>query len=280
MPDRLGVLFSTKQRSVVYMTVGEQAETWSARYPGRVQEVKLRTCITRFCEMPLDAHEYATPSESSGRSRHVLGVAPDGSVVDFSMLGLEAWRLARFIQNMWQRHLYPRSAAARQHIEPTVKGRTAAQLEGDLLTCLVDHPRAYELMKDMLDVPPTMTDDLYEDGPLDFATAARRRERFEELLNAVKYEGYCKITPLGSGGVGENVGKIDGNGRHGGSNGDAVETTRRSLATMTTDAAEARKGFASIPDEDEARGTSPYYTGDEAVRRALEYLSQLLVCPL
>lgn len=270
--DESGVFFSTKNRSVILMTTREQpvgdpdATPEPPHLPPRIREARLNTSVTRFGYAPMRSPWLPSSTDVGERAyhRHIFGVTPDGAVLEFSSLNATTWRFLRFLQNMWVRHLEPRSLAARRHLEPATEQATDGHVDGDVLASLMDRPDAAGMLRRLLDAEPAA-----EASTLDFATAADRRKRFEALLQAVPMARGPAMRPLSSGEGPrlESAGSGDSRTEEDTLTADAP----KSLATMT-----AQMSFS----EDERQSNRQAAPEDEGVRRTLAILRELLACSL
>lgn len=238
-----GAVFSTKHQSVVFLPVDNHRT--------RSLESSLHSSISRFCEAPRNIVQLQY-NPSTGRHFDVLGVSPDGSLTRVTGLGEDAWRFARFVQNLCQRRFEHRIES---HLEPLSGTSHDMNVNGDTLSSLIERSDAEEILSDMLDVEPVQRGDNWTDAAVDFATAADRRGRFEEL--------FLRVRPCNH---------RHGTQRMGTNQDDMVESTRRCLATMTT----TTQPWTRQSGESRSSANSPSRTGDAAVKRALLYLRELL----
>ena len=238
----------------------------SVHLPSRIREACLRNSITRFGYAPIRSPWLPSYTEMKRRPyhRHIFGVTPGGAVLEFSSLHAATWRFLRFMQNMWVRHLEPRSLIAHRHLEPATDHATDGHVDGDVLASLMERPDAADMLRRLLDAETVAAP-----SAMDYATAADRRKRFEALLEAVPMARGPAMRPLCDG-ASAGSWSVGARGSRKQEDRSATEAPK-SLATMT-----AQMSFS----EDDGEANRQAATEDEGVRRALAILKELLMCPL
>ena len=145
-------------------------------------EAKLPVSIIRFQRGLIKPSWRRVPSTEPTT---ILGCSTDGSFYQFEIINEPKWRLLRFIQNMAERNgdicPFTYLDRRRRHIEPSTRRHHYMHVDGDILVRLLERgqPDSETLLTAMLDQDPEPAQRLY-----DFDTAANRRERFTELVNA------------------------------------------------------------------------------------------------
>lgn len=145
-------------------------------------EAKLPVSIIRFHKGSIKPSWRRGPSTEPTT---ILGCSTDGSFYQFEIINEATWRLLRFIQNMAERNgdicPFTYHDRRKRHIEPSTRRHHFMHVDGDTLVRLLERgqPDSETLLKAMLDQDPQPAQRLH-----DFDTAAIRRERFTELVNA------------------------------------------------------------------------------------------------
>ncbi|KAL9050537.1 MAG: hypothetical protein Q9162_006564 [Coniocarpon cinnabarinum] len=151
---------------------------------------KLPASITRICKAEVRPF-WKRNQLSIACESQLIGTSPNGSVFAFSVVRLATWRVLRFVQNMCLRHqdicpFSPRAVFERMHIEPASASPSDRQIDGDVLTRLVKHPRAEEILGEMLMVHPQRSASSRQ--AVDFDSPMARLRRFRELIEDMAQE--------------------------------------------------------------------------------------------
>lgn len=181
------LLLTDKRGSVAAIRESSQ-QSDCLRLPA-VFEARFHCSITRICKAAIrpswkESHVHGV------MERDLLGTATDGSLISFNILEGASWRLLRFVQNMCMRdervcEFTPRAYEENVHLEPRGKSPTDLHVDGDILERLVEDENACQVLNDMLDAEPHSSTHC---SRVDYATAERRRARFEELVDEL-FEG-------------------------------------------------------------------------------------------
>ena len=151
----------------------------------------LPVSITRICRADVRP-PWKRGSTSANAECNLLGVAPNGSLWLLGVIPEATWRLLRFVQNMCMRNreLCPYSGRRNHeilHIEPLMHDASDFHVDGDILARLADRADADQILQQMLEAEPQQQTP--PGGPAtDFNTAARRIERFGEIVNRATQE--------------------------------------------------------------------------------------------
>ena len=143
--------------------------------------------ITRLRRVTRPSWQLTGTSKAMGfGSESIVACTTDGSVYQIEVLEESLWRLLRFITNMARRHplicpyrekvLGTMSARHARHIEPSTGNKRFMQVDGDILSRLLELG-GEEILKDMVEREPSK-----DETAVDFDTSSDRSRRFWELV--------------------------------------------------------------------------------------------------
>lgn len=182
LPEHDLLLATDKKNSILGLRLPSDQKGTAERNP--LFTAQLPVSITRICHVDVRP-PWKRKAALVASERNLLGTAANGSLWMFNVLRLPTWRMLRFVQNMCMRNkdlcpYPPRWVNELMHVEPTDEEAADRHVDGDILTRLVDRPNAEEVLQRMLDAEPSQNSSTGR--AVDFADAAKRSKRFEQVL--------------------------------------------------------------------------------------------------
>lgn len=157
------------------------AEAQLGRTTALLFEATLPASVTRLCEI---ARPRWQPKLPGPQTDPIIGSSEDGALYQVIVLTEPFWRVLAFIQNVAMRDPricpYPPPLIHESHIEPQAARKRNMHINGDIFSRLLERGGA-SLLEDMLQKDPDP-----DHRSSDYATADDRRDRFRELVAAVR----------------------------------------------------------------------------------------------